>query len=83
METKPFLSGEQVTLRPLEEKDLAGPYVSWLNDPEVCEHNSHHVFPYSLAEAKHECELAESRVQFWIRSKLNFAKQEVESKAIA
>lgn len=56
MEAKPFLSADTLTLRPLQIEDLRGAYVSWLNDPEVCEHNSHHVFPYSLAEAKHYIE---------------------------
>ena len=44
---KPFLTGENVALRPLEVGDLEGGYVSWLNDDEVCRFNSHHVFPYT------------------------------------
>jgi [ribosomal protein S5]-alanine N-acetyltransferase len=52
MEAKPFLEGALVTLRPLTPADLEGPYVAWLNDPEICAHNSHHVFPYTLAQAK-------------------------------
>ena len=56
MNAKPFLGGDIVTLRPLVIADLHGAYVEWLNDPEVCEHNSHHVFPYSLAQAKHYIE---------------------------
>ena len=43
----PFLVGERVTLRPLSEADVDGPYVSWFNDPEVCRFNSHHVYPYT------------------------------------
>jgi [ribosomal protein S5]-alanine N-acetyltransferase len=52
MEATPFLAGEQVNLRPLSLAHLDGPYVGWLNDPEVCAHNSHHVFPYSAAEGR-------------------------------
>lgn len=26
--------------------------MQWLNDPEVCAHNSHHVFPYTPAKAR-------------------------------
>ena len=26
--------------------------MSWLNDPEVCEHNSHHVYPYTKAQGQ-------------------------------
>lgn len=51
-ETGVFLEGELVKLRPLELGDLDGAYVSWLNDPEVNAHNSHHVFPYNVAQAK-------------------------------
>jgi len=52
METKPFLEGDLIALRPLTLADVEGPYVSWLNDPEVCAHNSHHVYPYTPAQAK-------------------------------
>ncbi|MDO8487484.1 MAG: GNAT family protein [Candidatus Curtissbacteria bacterium] len=45
-----FLEGEHIYLRGLTEEDLKGNYVSWLNDEKVCEFNSHHVFPYSVAE---------------------------------
>jgi [ribosomal protein S5]-alanine N-acetyltransferase len=44
---KPFLIGEKIYLRPLEESDLSLDYLSWLNDSEVCAGNSHAVFPYS------------------------------------
>lgn len=40
-----FLKGRQVYLRALEEKDLTGSYFQWLNDEEVCKHNSHATFP--------------------------------------
>lgn len=47
----PFLSADGVYLRPLSPDDINGSYVNWLNDPEVCEGNSHHVFPYTHALA--------------------------------
>ena len=40
-----FLKGSLVYLRALEEKDLHGNYFQWLNDEDVCRHNSHAVFP--------------------------------------
>jgi ribosomal-protein-alanine N-acetyltransferase len=43
----PFLHGKRVTLRPLAEEDVLGPYLSWLNDAETCAGNSHHVLPYT------------------------------------
>lgn len=49
---KPFLTGEHIYLRGLDEKDLEGNYVQWLNDAEVCNYNSHHVFPYNYESAK-------------------------------
>lgn len=48
-----FIEGEKVLLRSLSMEDIEGDYVSWLNDPVVCEHNSHHVFPYTEAQAQH------------------------------
>ncbi len=42
-----FLTGERIYLRGLREADLDGNYIDWLNDAEICRHNSHHVFPYS------------------------------------
>jgi RimJ/RimL family protein N-acetyltransferase len=56
MAPNPFLEGDLVILRPLAVEDLEGDYSRWLNDPEVNEHNSHHVFPYSVAQAKHYIE---------------------------
>lgn len=43
----PFLVGEQLYLRPLSIADVDGNYQSWLNDPELNQQNSHHVFPYT------------------------------------
>ena len=42
-----FLQGKSIYLRPLEQGDLTMEYVSWLNDVEVCEFNSHATFPYT------------------------------------
>ena len=30
-----FLIGKQIYLKPLEEEDLDGDYLKWLNDPEI------------------------------------------------
>jgi RimJ/RimL family protein N-acetyltransferase len=40
-----FLKGETIHLRALEESDLNNEYLQWLNDEEVCQFNSHAVFP--------------------------------------
>lgn len=48
----PFLIGENIYLRGLCEQDLEGDYVSWLNDPDVCRFNSHHIFPYGKKAAQ-------------------------------
>lgn len=50
--TPSFLRGERIDLRPLVEADADGPYVSWFNDAETCRGNSHHVRPYSGADAR-------------------------------
>jgi len=44
---------KRLTLVPLSERELDGPYVSWLNDREVCRYNSHGDLPYTreMAEA--------------------------------
>jgi [ribosomal protein S5]-alanine N-acetyltransferase len=44
---RPFIVTERLELRPLEERDLDGPYLDWFNDPEVCRFNSHYVYPYT------------------------------------
>lgn len=46
-----FLIGQRVYLRPLEESDLNGNYVRWLNNEQVCRYNSHGVFPYTKEDA--------------------------------
>ena len=42
-----FLTGPTIVLRPLGRQDLTLDYVQWLNDEEVCQFNSHAVFPYT------------------------------------
>jgi len=41
----PFLTGEKVYLRTINEHDLTATYREWFNDEEVCKFNSHHRFP--------------------------------------
>jgi ribosomal-protein-alanine N-acetyltransferase len=48
---KSFLETERLILRALTEEDADGPYPGWFNDAETCAGNSHHVFPYSRAQA--------------------------------
>ena len=46
-----FLVGERVYLRPLLDRDAAGSYPFWLNDHDVCQGTSHHIYPYSRENA--------------------------------
>lgn len=46
-----FLIGARLYLRALAENDADGSYPGWFNDGEVCQGNSHHVFPYTRAAA--------------------------------
>lgn len=39
-----------MVLRPLENSDISERYISWLNDPEVNQFNSHAIFPYTKEE---------------------------------
>lgn len=41
----PFIVGEKLYLRAVEESDLNDNYRQWFNDEEVCQFNSHHRFP--------------------------------------
>jgi [ribosomal protein S5]-alanine N-acetyltransferase len=50
--TTAFLIGDRIYLRPLQIEDSQGPYVSWLNDREVCSGNSHHIFPNTIEDIK-------------------------------
>lgn len=45
MEKINFLQSKRIHLRPILEKDLNENYLQWLNDEEVCEFNSHAIFP--------------------------------------
>src|SRR3989338_1237098 len=45
-----FWEGKRIYLRGLERKDLKGNYFQWLNDPVVCQYNSHAVFPNTEKE---------------------------------
>jgi len=47
-----FLVGDNIYLRGLCLEDLEGEYVAWFNDAEVCQYNSHHVFPYNKQMAE-------------------------------
>ena len=47
----PFLISKSIYLRGLEEQDLEGNYINWFNDEQVCQNNSHHVFPYFREKA--------------------------------
>ena len=48
----PFLIGKEVYLRALVEVDSEGQYPMWFNDADVCRENSHHIFPYTLDQAR-------------------------------
>jgi len=52
MVNAPFLVGKDIYLRGLIESDCEGPYATWFNDAQVCEGNSHHVFPHSAEAAR-------------------------------
>jgi len=46
-----FLSDERIFLRALEEADLDGNYIQWLNDEDVRKFTSHRIFPYTKGAA--------------------------------
>ena len=48
----PFLIGKEIYFRALVETDSEDHYPTWFNDVEVCRENSHHIFPYTLEEAR-------------------------------
>lgn len=49
---RPFLVGGSVYLRPLEPADLEGPYLGWLNDPEVTRFMEAGAFPTTLSSLR-------------------------------
>ena len=53
---RPFLVGDSVYLRPLEAADLEGPYLSWLNDPEVTRFMESGAFPTTLSALRRYAE---------------------------
>ena len=48
----PFLIGENIYLRGIEETDLQGQYFQWFNDQEVCRYNSHARFPNNVQKMR-------------------------------
>jgi len=52
MANKYFLEGQEIYLRPLVISDITSDYIGWLNDSEVCQYNSHHVFTYNQHRAE-------------------------------
>jgi ribosomal-protein-alanine N-acetyltransferase len=50
---RPFLKGQKVYLRALQESDADGNYLGWFNDAEVCAENSHHRFPMTRESLLH------------------------------
>lgn len=49
---KNFLGGNNIFLRPLSLNDISEKYLSWLNDPEINQYNSHSIFPYTIEQLK-------------------------------
>lgn len=49
---KAFLKGEQIYLRALCPEDATQEYTDWLNDPIICQYNSHHRFPNTIEKTK-------------------------------
>lgn len=41
----PFLKGQKIYLRGLQIEDASGNYQKWFNDQEVCQYNTHGIFP--------------------------------------
>ncbi len=47
-----FLTGDNISLRPLKLDDATEEYTNWLNDTETCLGNSHHVYPNTIEATK-------------------------------
>jgi RimJ/RimL family protein N-acetyltransferase len=58
-----FLSGKKIYLRSLQLEDFDGPYLSWFNDKEVCSGNSHHIFPFTMDDAKKYIEFSNKKME--------------------
>ncbi|MDQ3019435.1 MAG: GNAT family N-acetyltransferase [Bacteroidota bacterium] len=70
----PFLTGEKIYLSPLTKEDISQGYVSWLNDAEVCRHNSHATFPNTVTKTLsylQSIEKSKTEIVFAIRWKKN------------
>ena len=52
----PFLIGERVCLRPVEETDLEGPYAAWINSQEADLLTEHAQFPHSRRDLQRYAE---------------------------
>ena len=52
----PFLIGERVSLRPVEETDLDGPYAEWINSQEADLLTEHAQFPHSRRDLQRYAE---------------------------
>lgn len=48
----PFLVGERIYLRGLEDEDLLGPYFQWLNDQESDKFTAHAIWPNSMRKMR-------------------------------
>jgi RimJ/RimL family protein N-acetyltransferase len=46
----PFIIGKRVYLRQILDEDINEKYLSWLNDPMVCEFRTRRVFPSTIAD---------------------------------
>lgn len=69
---KPFIEGKTFYLRALEESDLDGPYLKWLNDPEVTRYMTAGLFPQTKKDLRSFYEkevLARNAVYFAIVDK--------------
>ena len=70
----PFLIGEKIYLSPLTKEDITDEYISWLNDAETSQGNSHATFPNTYNKTLSYVESTEksnSAVVFAIRWKKN------------
>ena len=47
-----FLLVKRSISEPWSRQTARAPYPTWFNDAEVCRENSHHIFPYTLEEAR-------------------------------
>ncbi|MEO8446573.1 MAG: GNAT family protein [bacterium] len=70
----PFLTGKNIYLSPLVREDVTAEYINWLNDPEICEGNSHATFPNNYVKTLSYVESVQSsktEIVFSIKNKKN------------